>query len=118
MNDVKAESTDMPDGKIPTNEQTAKHYLYHLYSPARGGLPIYCDKNIEWLTKLLNEAEERGRRGRDANIGSLVEATDQLIAETDVECDCVEAWASDVEPHMCAKHAAIEALRPFKKEGK
>lgn len=50
------------------------------------------------------------------NIRSLVEATDQLIAETDVECDCKEAWASDVEPVQCAKHAAIEALKPFKEK--
>lgn len=52
-----------------------------------------------------------------ANVTALVEATDQLIAETDVECDCVEAWASDVEPRMCAKHAAMEALKPFQKKG-
>ena len=51
-------------------------------------------------------------------VGELVEATERLIAETDVECDCVEAWASDVEPRVCAKHAAIEALKPFQKEEK
>lgn len=68
-----------------------------------------AEQRREEESRLVVEAEQ--------NIHDLVEATDQLIAETD-ECDCVEAWASDIEPRQCAKHAAIEALRPFKKERK
>lgn len=64
------------------------------------------------------EAYDAGQYAATQNIRALVEATDQLIAETDVECDCVEAWTSIVEPRSCAKHAAIEALKPFQKEKK
>ena len=74
------------------------------------------------IKEIKGELKEQDRKedpfpegdGTEQNIRVLVEATYQLIAETDIECDCVEAWASDVDPHMCAKHAAIEAIKPFK----